>query len=503
MISASAPRGNTFSVGAEEEACTFPALTTTDTHAVSEVVEVQEKAWKVVHERATLAGDLDILKAFPVHFEEGRPAQWRPILYPVLKDIKKAITEHDLNSPYTLGLLKSFFNAFDLTPNDIRQVASAWLPVLQYSAFEAEWKSLIKKYVNEGDYTPIPRGITKDRAIDRMYGEGAYVSNTRQAETPLPVLHKTAELAFQAIEKVAKTTTSTPSYALVFQSPKEPFFDFATRLKEAVAKQVSDPNAQDILFKSLVVEKANEECRKILRPLKNPTLLDMIEACRNVDYAREDLNDTHNILMGEECTIAITSHIPLSAGESYLVLPAEDAASRGIIAQPEIVTLDSTDTNHFSLSCRVLLPPIDLTQQEPLAVLLPVPRLQHQQLDTKAVNWAAPLSDDQPLMTVEVASPLGRTSIQGLLDTGADVTIIADRDWPESWPKEEMAVRVSGVGGAQYLLRSRHFLSFTDVDNQTATCKPLILPLPTTLWGRTYWHNGARKLRQICKIGHW
>ncbi|KAJ7414879.1 hypothetical protein WISP_81049 [Willisornis vidua] len=188
---------------------------------------------------------------------EGRPPQWRPISYPVVKDIKKAITEHDLNSPYTLGLLKSFFNAFDLTPNDIRQVASAWLPVLQY---------LIKKYVNEGDYTPIPRGITKDRAIDRMYGEGAYVTNTRQAETPLPVLHKTAELAFQAIEKVAKTTTSTPSYALIFQGPKEPFYEFATRLKEAVAKQVSNPSAQDILFKSLVVEKANEECKKILRP---------------------------------------------------------------------------------------------------------------------------------------------------------------------------------------------------------------------------------------------
>ncbi|KAJ7405029.1 hypothetical protein WISP_142253 [Willisornis vidua] len=148
MLSASAPRCNTFSVGAEEGACAFPALTTTSTHeteTTQEIVEAQEKAWKVVHEQVTLAGDLDILKAFPVHFEEGRPPQWRPISYPVLKDIKKAITEHDLSSLYTLSLLESFFNAFDLTPNDIWQVASAWLPVLQYSAFEAEWKSLIKK----------------------------------------------------------------------------------------------------------------------------------------------------------------------------------------------------------------------------------------------------------------------------------------------------------------------------------------------------------------------
>ncbi|KAJ7427148.1 hypothetical protein WISP_09388 [Willisornis vidua] len=346
--------------------------------------------------------------------------------------------------------------------NDIQQVANAWLPVLQYSAFEAEWKSLIKKYVNEGDYTPIPRGITKDRAIDRMYGEGAYVTNTRQAETPLPVLHKTAELAFQAIEKVAKTTTSTPSYALIFQGPKEPFYEFTTRLKEAVAKQ------------------GPIRTQSTLKPLHCATLYP---------------SDTHNILVGEECTIAVTSHIPLSAGESYLVLPAEDTASRGIIAQPEIVTPELTDTNRFNLSCRVLLPPIDISQQEPVAVLLPIPQLQHQQPDTKAVNWAATLLDDQPLMTVEVASPLGQTSIRGLLDTGADVTIIADRDWLESWPREETAVRVSGVEGAQYPLRSRHFLNFTDIDNQVATCKPLILPLPTTLWGRDILAQWGTKIK--------
>ncbi|KAJ7409521.1 hypothetical protein WISP_113969 [Willisornis vidua] len=131
MQSASAPRCNTFSVGAEEGACAFPVLTATTTHeteTTQEIIEVQEKAWKVVHEQATLAGDLDILKAFPVHYEEGRPPQWRPISYPVSKDIKKAITEHDLSSPYALSLLESFFNAFDLTPNDIRQVASACSP---------------------------------------------------------------------------------------------------------------------------------------------------------------------------------------------------------------------------------------------------------------------------------------------------------------------------------------------------------------------------------------
>ncbi|KAJ7409922.1 hypothetical protein BTVI_55178 [Pitangus sulphuratus] len=229
-----------------------------------------------------------MLRTFPIIKEDGKPPQWRPISYPVLKDIKKAITDHGLNSPYTISLLDSFFNSFDLIPNDIRQVATAWLPTLQYAAFEVEWKSLIKNYVKEGGDI---RGMTHEQAIDRLYGEGAYTSNARQAMTHITLIHKTSELAFKAIKKVAKVSTTTPSYALIFQGPKEPFFDFATRLKEAIVKQISDVTSQDILFKSLVVEKANEECQKILRPLKNPTLLEMIEACLNVGSTKEDLRD--------------------------------------------------------------------------------------------------------------------------------------------------------------------------------------------------------------------
>ncbi|KAJ7409722.1 hypothetical protein WISP_112838 [Willisornis vidua] len=135
----------------------------------------------------------------------------------------------------------------------------------------------------------MPRHITKSNAIDRMYGEGDYTSNTRQAATPLAVLHKAGELALQAIKKVAQTSHNTPSYALMFQGAKEPFYDFASRLKEAIAKQIEEPKAQEALFKSLVVEKANDECKKVLRALRDPSLLEMIEVCRNIDYAKKDL----------------------------------------------------------------------------------------------------------------------------------------------------------------------------------------------------------------------
>ncbi|KAJ7415500.1 hypothetical protein WISP_78065 [Willisornis vidua] len=451
MHDTSMPRPNTFTIKAIENVHALPASTITQVEVAHNIIEAQEKAWQTVHEQAAQAGDLEMLKAFPVHIEEGRPPQWRPISYPVLKDIKKAIVEHDLSSPYTLSLLESFFQAFDLTPNDIRQVTSAWLPTLQYSAFEAEWKALIRKHVKEGNFVPIPRDLSEDKAIDQMYGEGAYVTNTKQAMTPLPVLHKTTELVFEAIKKVAQTSTSTPSYALIFQGPKEPFYDFASWLKEAVAKQISDPKAQDVLFKSLVIEKANEECRKILQPLRNPTLLEMIEACHNVDYTKNDLELMACAVKGrcfncegEECTITVTPKQPLREGEEYLIQPAAEASHRGIIAQSGLVSSsvdDSFNTDKLTLSLRVLLPPVEVSSLDPVAVLLPTSQLQYQQQTAKVVNWTTTLTDDQPLLTVVVASPIGRVLIEGLLDTGVDVTIVTAKDWPDAWPKEETLLK--------------------------------------------------------------
>ncbi|KAJ7421639.1 hypothetical protein WISP_41672 [Willisornis vidua] len=130
---------------------------------------------------------------------------------------------------------------------------------------------------------------------------------------------------------------------------------------------------------------------------------------------------------------------PLSVGEDYLVLPASGASPRGIIAQSGLITFNIDNylnANGLTLSFRVLLPPVEVSSQDPVAVLLPTSQLQHQQQTIKAVNWTTTLTDDQLLLTVVVVSPLGRISIEGLLDTGADVTIIAVRDWPDAWPKE-------------------------------------------------------------------
>ncbi|KAJ7408540.1 hypothetical protein BTVI_59291 [Pitangus sulphuratus] len=172
----------------------------------------------------------------------------------------------------------------------------------------------------------------------------------------------------------------------------------------------------------------------------------------------------------------MTPDKPLNKGDCYLIQPTEEASSKGIIALTEII--DNSDTNNLIVSFRVLLPPVEISQQEPVAALIPMSQLTQQirhtsceEEVTKTVKWTTTLTDDQPLMTIDIASPLGSVSIKGLLDTGADVTIIATKDWPESWPIEETSMNVSGVGGSRRPHQSRYVITFTDMDKNTATCR--------------------------------
>lgn len=57
---------------------------------------------------------------------------------------------------------------------------------------------------------------------------------------------------------------------------------FIDRLRNAVDKQVENADARNMILKQLAVENANKDCQKIIRPVKNPTLLHMIEACSRV-----------------------------------------------------------------------------------------------------------------------------------------------------------------------------------------------------------------------------
>ena len=77
---------------------------------------------------------------------------------------------------------------------------------------------------------------------------------------------------------------------------------------------------------------------------------------------------------------------------------------------------------------------------------------------------------------------LDRKSFEGLIDTGADVTIIRGQDWPSNWPLTVSLTHLQGIG---YPKRSSKLLTWRDEDGKSGKIQPYVMSnLPVTLWGR-------------------
>jgi hypothetical protein len=74
---------------------------------------------------------------------------------------------------------------------------------------------------------------------------------------------------------------------------------------------------------------------------------------------------------------------------------------------------------------------------------------------------------------------------QGLLDTGADGTVISSSHCPIVWPLEPTATHLKGIGQTQDTLKSSKLLTWSDKENNTGTVPPFVVRgLPVNLWGR-------------------
>ena len=74
--------------------------------------------------------------------------------------------------------------------------------------------------------------------------------------------------------------------------------------------------------------------------------------------------------------------------------------------------------------------------------------------------------------------------LQGLLDTGADKTSIAGKNWPSSWPCKRTSSSLLGLGMASNVALSSQFLRW-ELKGKTGMIQPYVIPsLPFSLWGR-------------------
>lgn len=171
--------------------------------------------------------------------------------------------------------------------------------------------------------------------------------------------------------------------------------------------------------------------------------------------------------------LSVTLLKPLPPSLPVLLMPNSTLTIEGVVAAPFLY--DSSSLKNLSLAaigdrC------FSLPAHTIVATLIPLPRTEASSL----FALQQPVQHSKPMLTVQ----LNGHSFTGLLDTGADVSVIQASAWPASWPLVD-TLSVQGVGGSQAAKVSALWLSAsTPHSSTTAYIKPYILPLHCNLWGR-------------------
>ncbi|XP_054999658.1 endogenous retrovirus group K member 6 Pro protein-like [Sorex araneus] len=97
------------------------------------------------------------------------------------------------------------------------------------------------------------------------------------------------------------------------------------------------------------------------------------------------------------------------------------------------------------------------------------------------VMWVRQLNDSRPMMILW----LDGKPFRGLIDTGADATVLSRNFWPSAWPLSPTATHLQGTGQTQSTLQSAKILIWKDEDGNTGLVQPYVVEnLPINLWGR-------------------
>ncbi|RMC19813.1 hypothetical protein DUI87_03378 [Hirundo rustica rustica] len=186
--------------------------------------------------------------------EDANP-RWEQLDHEVVKDLMKAIRDNGLGSPYFKQLLKGTFNIYDLTPFDLKSLASMILTDSQFIIWEAKWRRALNELRDK-----YQGGANAGFTIAQLAGDPPLDNPAHQARLfPREVLADIKNAARKAMVQIPPTGVTESSYTDIKQGPSESFTSFIDRLTQAVDRQVSDEGVKPHFIRCLAFANANPE----------------------------------------------------------------------------------------------------------------------------------------------------------------------------------------------------------------------------------------------------
>ena len=182
---------------------------------------------------------------------------------------------------------------------------------------------------------------------------------------------------------------------------------------------------------------------------------------------------------------------PLPSDTMGLLLGRSSSALRGLVVIPGVINPDYTGTVKIMVESPRGI--IAISPGDKIAQLLLLPS-KHKLFPANAkirgdrgfgstgthLTYLSMNMDTRPVIEIIIEGK----HILGLLDTGADKSIISIKDWPATWPTKASEQTLRGLGFENAPKISTKELTWKDGEGRSGKIQPYVLDLPISLWGR-------------------
>lgn len=205
---------------------------------------------------------------------------------------------------------------------------------------------------------------------------------------------------------------------------------------------------------------------------------------------RVDLHAATSILlipqMGVQPVPAMPLRPPIPDDAVGLIIGRGALTARGLIVHPGLV--DNQHVPDIQILCSSPQGVFSIQEGDRIAqlLLLPMP-------GECSVNKKRPMGSsgvDSAYLTLSLGSRprlilnINGKNFEGILDTGADRSIISTHWWPKAWPVTKSSHSLQGLGYQSSPDISTNQLVWKSPKGLTGRFSPYVLPLPVNLWGR-------------------
>ncbi|RMC02131.1 hypothetical protein DUI87_21295 [Hirundo rustica rustica] len=473
----------------------------------------------------------------PVVYKGSRGGQQvRAIHHPfpqsTIRDLCKAHRDYGRDSPYFRGLLRSDLDAAVVIPADLKQLFSCLLDSTEFKLWVAAWRQQLREALPS--LLRDPETAVDDNGnpltLEHLMGEGRWADPSDQtSDIPIKALQIAREHAVSAFFGMVPDGPVVPYYKIM-QGAKESFTKFVERLTRAIEVQVTEVAVRDGILREMVFANANNMCRSAILSLPldpPPTLPDMLRVCQlKVPYMQGNDREGKSITprvsavsgtqgptrgptdhdLSKPILVTSSRHEPYrlrltealylrTADWTFLSINTKEQGAWPVQGKELVIIGDCKYTpqeveilpgvlvnnpGDLVLWLRCTHPPTFIPKGQVIAQIIPT----RGPNNTPVACPVQAITEERPRVDCEFRVGGETINITGLLDTGADVTVVPAQDWPSHWALQDVAGHVQGVGGLQLARQSRSIVQIKGPKGQLANIRPFVLDYKEPLLGR-------------------